>query len=51
MTTITALPGGVMRGVFGSLSGTELTSIAHADHFWFAWAAFKPDTIIFQSMG
>jgi hypothetical protein len=39
------------QAIEGSLSGTELTSIVHADHFWFAWAAFKPDTIIFQSMG
>ena len=31
----------------GPLSGSELTAIVHGNHFWFAWAAFKPDTIIF----
>jgi len=28
-----------------------LTKIVHADHFWFAWAAFKPDTLIYQGAG
>jgi hypothetical protein len=31
----------------GSLTGTQLTPIVHGDHFWFSWAAFKPDTIIY----
>jgi hypothetical protein len=35
----------------GPLSGTTLTPIVHADHFWFAWAAFKPDTLIYQGQG
>jgi hypothetical protein len=33
--------------VAGPLSGTALAPIVHADHFWFAWAAFKPDTLIY----
>ena len=33
----------------GPLSGEELTPIVHGDHFWFAWAAFQPETIIFGS--
>ncbi len=28
----------------GELVGTELRPVTHAAHFWFAWAAFKPDT-------
>jgi len=37
--------------VAGPLSGTTLAPIVHADHFWFAWAAFKPDTLIYQGQG
>jgi hypothetical protein len=33
----------------GQLAGTQLTPIVHGDHFWFSWAAFKPDTIIYES--
>jgi hypothetical protein len=36
------------QAVSGSLAGQELTEIVHGDHFWFSWAAFKPDTIIYQ---
>ena len=32
----------------GLLAGAQLTPIIHANHFWFAWAAFKPETIIYQ---
>lgn len=32
----------------GPLSGSQLNRLVHADHFWFSWAAFKPDTIIFS---
>jgi hypothetical protein len=32
----------------GPLAGKQLTPIIHADHFWFSWAAFRPDTIIYQ---
>ncbi len=31
-------------GVGGPLAGTQLEPIPHGNHFWFAWAAFKPDT-------
>jgi hypothetical protein len=30
----------------GPLEGTSLEPIGHGDHFWFAWAAFEPDTRI-----
>lgn len=36
------------QAVEGPLAGQELEPIIHGDHFWFSWAAFKPDTIIFQ---
>ncbi|HCP22697.1 MAG TPA: hypothetical protein DIT90_01075 [Dehalococcoidia bacterium] len=32
----------------GPLAGQRLTKIVHGDHFWFAWGAFKPDTLIYQ---
>ena len=32
------------RAVDGPLEGETLTPIIHANHFWFAWAAFKPTT-------
>ena len=32
------------RATEGPLAGTELIPVAHANHFWFAWAAFNPDT-------
>ena len=32
----------------GSLKGSRLNPIIHANHFWFAWGAFKPDTKIYQ---
>jgi hypothetical protein len=35
------------QAVAGPLAGTQLTPIVHGDHFWFSWAAFKPDTIIY----
>lgn len=33
----------------GPLAGQQLTPVIHADHFWFAWAAFKPETIIYTN--
>ena len=37
--------------VDGPLAGEKLTQIVHGDHFWFAWAAFRPDTKIYQAPG
>ena len=39
------------QAVEGPLQGTELTPILHGDHFWFAWGAFNPDTLIYQGKG
>ncbi len=36
------------ESVGGALAGSRLTPVVHANHFWFAWAAFRPDTIIYQ---
>ena len=36
------------EAVDGPLTGKTLTPIVHANHFWFAWGAFKPDTLIYQ---
>ena len=39
------------QAVEGPLTGKWLTPIVHANHFWFAWGAFKPDTLIYQGIG
>ena len=39
------------QAVEGPLTGEKLTPIVHANHFWFAWGAFKPNTLIYKSMG
>ena len=38
----------VGHAVEGPLAGKRLEPIVHANHFWFAWGAFKPDTKIYQ---
>lgn len=37
---------GVARS--GTLAGRSLPAVVHGNHFWFAWAAFKPETRIWQ---
>ncbi len=32
--------------VEGPLAGTTLTPLEHVDTFWFAWAAFAPETVV-----
>jgi hypothetical protein len=32
------------RALEGPLAGRMLTPVAHGNHFWFAWAVFRPDT-------
>jgi hypothetical protein len=36
------------QAVAGELAGQSLTPIVKVDHFWFSWAAFRPDTRIYQ---
>jgi hypothetical protein len=33
----------------GELEGSRLEPVAHGDHFWFAWAAFAPETTIWMA--
>jgi hypothetical protein len=35
------------QAIDSPLAGEQLTPVIHADHFWFSWAGFKPDTIIY----
>ena len=35
----------------GELAGESLTPLVHGNHFWFAWAAFKPDTLLYEGAG
>ena len=39
------------KAIDGPLNGTKLKPLVHGNHFWFAWGAFKPDTLIYQSIG
>jgi hypothetical protein len=36
------------RAVSGPLAGGRLEAVVHGDHFWFAWAAFKPATRVYK---
>ena len=37
------------QAVDGPLAGEVLAPLVHGDHFWFAWAAFRPETVVFGS--
>ena len=39
------------EGIEGEMAGETLTPIVHGNHFWFAWSAFNPDTLIYQGQG
>jgi hypothetical protein len=34
------------QAVDGPLAGSRLEPVPHVDTFWFAWAAFRPDTVV-----
>jgi hypothetical protein len=36
------------RSIAGKLKGTQLTELPAINHFWFSWAAFRPETRIYQ---
>lgn len=36
------------QAVAGALAGQQLTPVVGVNHFWFSWAAFKPETRIYQ---
>ncbi|RME46572.1 MAG: DUF3179 domain-containing protein, partial [Chloroflexi bacterium] len=35
------------EAISGPMQGKKLTPVVHGNHFWFAWAAFNPETAIF----
>ncbi len=35
------------QAVAGPLTGQSLTPVVHGSHFWFAWAAFAPETVVY----
>ena len=39
------------EAVEGEMTGKSLTPIIHGNHFWFAWGAFNPDTLIYKGQG
>jgi hypothetical protein len=36
------------QAVEGELAGQQLAPVVGVNHFWFSWAAFKPETRIYQ---
>ena len=36
------------RAVDGPLAGSQLEAVPHVDTFWFAWAAFRPDSAVIE---
>ncbi|NOZ29310.1 MAG: DUF3179 domain-containing protein [Chloroflexi bacterium] len=36
------------RAVGGKLAGKQLTPVVNINHFWFSWAAFRPDTRVYR---
>ena len=39
------------EAVAGEMTGKSLSPIVHGNHFWFAWAAFNPETLIYRGKG
>jgi hypothetical protein len=37
------------HAIEGELAGSRLEPVGHGDHFWFAWAAFEPETRIWTA--
>jgi hypothetical protein len=37
------------QAISGPLAGEELTSVVSVNHFWFSWAAFRPETRVFEN--
>jgi hypothetical protein len=36
------------QAIHGPLAGSKLRPVVSVNHFWFSWAAFKPDTRVFE---
>jgi len=39
------------KAISGPLTGKALDPVVSINHFWFSWAAFRPDTRIYQAEG
>jgi hypothetical protein len=39
------------RALEGELAGEQLERVVSIDHFWFSWAAFRPDTRVYKPQG
>jgi len=37
------------QAVAGELAGAQLTPVIAINHFWFSWAAFKPETRVYEA--
>ncbi len=37
------------QAIAGELAGSQLNPVLSHMHFWFAWAAFRPDTVLYSS--
>lgn len=37
------------QGTAGALAGPQLVPLVHGNFFWFAWAAFRPDSKIYEA--
>jgi hypothetical protein len=37
------------QAISGELAGTQLQPVVAVNHFWFSWAAFKPETRVFSN--
>ena len=38
------------EGLEGEMAGKSLTPVVHGNHFWFAWGAFYPETLIYRGV-
>jgi Protein of unknown function (DUF3179) len=36
------------QAIGGKLIGKQLDPVVSVNHFWFSWAAFKPETRVYQ---
>ena len=35
-------------GLDGTFAGTQLVPVIHANHFWFSWVTYRPDTLVLR---
>jgi hypothetical protein len=36
------------QAISGELKGRQLSQVVSINHFWFSWAAFRPETKVYQ---